>query len=329
MCKVNGFTNHVLCTASLLNLFVISIDRYYAIFHPLRYQEKLTTRRAVVLIALSWGYGFVTAILPLIGWGRYMFEPGIWLCVTDFKYDASFSYFIIGSVYVFPLTVMMVIYYKIFKVAYRHTRAIRQQEDCAQYGANDKMELKPYATVNEWMMQVSRGSMSVSQSRNSIGSKSRTSTCESYLSTAERVRKNAESYRTFEARKSKVSTNGINNGRRRNTKLFEFKREVRTGIVLALIVVIFVVSWTPFSILNLWLLHTKSKPPLIGEAIVSRLAYLNSAVNPPLYCLMNKTIKKSFQRIWFNIFSILKLDKVCCCVKDEDTEICEIEHTSS
>jgi 5-hydroxytryptamine receptor 7 len=114
------------CTASILNLCMISVDRYYAITKPLEYGVKRTPRRMIACVSLVWLGAACISLPPLLILGN---EHG----PTDTASTASsassqqcvvcqnFGYQIyatLGSFYI-PLTVMIVVYYKIFRAARR------------------------------------------------------------------------------------------------------------------------------------------------------------------------------------------------------------------
>lgn len=104
------------CTASILNLCMISVDRYYAITKPLEYGVKRTPRRMLVCVSLVWLGAACISLPPVLILGNeHSTVDGVPHCVVcqNFGYQI---YATLGSFYI-PLTVMITVYYKIFRAA--------------------------------------------------------------------------------------------------------------------------------------------------------------------------------------------------------------------
>lgn len=72
------------CSASILNLCVISLDRYLFIISPLRYKQRMTPPRALLLVGAAWGLAALASFLPIemkwhsLGhWSRQSTVPGV------------------------------------------------------------------------------------------------------------------------------------------------------------------------------------------------------------------------------------------------------------
>lgn len=106
------------CTASILNLCAISVDRYWAITKPLEYGVKRTPRRMMLCVALVWLCAACISLPPLLILGNeHVDENNLPMCAVcqNFGYQI---YATLGSFYI-PLTVMLFVYYQIFRAARR------------------------------------------------------------------------------------------------------------------------------------------------------------------------------------------------------------------
>jgi len=52
LCQLWIAVDYTASTASILNLFILSLDRYWSVTNPLKYLRKRTTKRALVMISL-------------------------------------------------------------------------------------------------------------------------------------------------------------------------------------------------------------------------------------------------------------------------------------
>lgn len=67
-CDIHSAMDVLLCTASIMNLCLISLDRYWSITKAVEYLKTRTPLRATVMITLVWVMSGVICIPPLLGW---------------------------------------------------------------------------------------------------------------------------------------------------------------------------------------------------------------------------------------------------------------------
>lgn len=123
------------CAASILNLCMISVDRYYAITKPLEYGVKRTPKRMLFCVFMVWVGAAFISLPPVLILGNEKSETS---CSVS-QNQAYQIYATFGSFYL-PLTVMIVVYYKIFMAA----RRIVKDEKRAQ----SHLETRCYLEIN-------------------------------------------------------------------------------------------------------------------------------------------------------------------------------------
>ncbi|KAH6925496.1 hypothetical protein HPB50_006188 [Hyalomma asiaticum] len=103
------------CTASILNLCMISVDRYLAITRPLTYGVRRTARRAWACIGAVWLLAALISVPPLLVLGNEHGTPDTPTCLVC-QHLAYQLYATLGAFYI-PLAVMLFVYWRIHRAA--------------------------------------------------------------------------------------------------------------------------------------------------------------------------------------------------------------------
>uniref|UniRef100_A0A4W5LXF5 D(1B) dopamine receptor n=1 Tax=Hucho hucho TaxID=62062 RepID=A0A4W5LXF5_9TELE len=155
----------IMCsTASILNLCMISVDRYWAISSPFRYERRMNRRVAFVMVGVTWTVSVVISFVPVqLHWHRagitgspgsgddftrdvtgfnvsgvYQLhrteESNGWNCDSSLSRTYAISSSLI-SFYI-PVAIMVVTYTRIYRIAQVQIRRISSLERAAEHAQN-------------------------------------------------------------------------------------------------------------------------------------------------------------------------------------------------
>ncbi|XP_017037851.1 alpha-2 adrenergic receptor isoform X2 [Drosophila kikkawai] len=119
-CDIHSAMDVLLCTASIMNLCLISLDRYWSITKAVDYLKSRTPARAAVMITAVWIMSAVICIPPLLGWKVKRPEGQLPKCqLSD---DIGYVlYSALGSFYI-PSCIMVFVYIRIYFAAKARAR---------------------------------------------------------------------------------------------------------------------------------------------------------------------------------------------------------------
>nr|XP_020445894.1 D(1) dopamine receptor-like [Monopterus albus] len=158
----------IMCsTASILNLCVISLDRYWAISSPFRYERKMTPRVACVMISMAWMLSVLISFIPVqLNWHKAQTKSYTTLTrssgSSDFNAtsytipencDSSLNrtYAISTSLISFyiPVVIMVATYTQIYRIAHKQIKRISALERAAEIAKNRHNSMGGGSSITE------------------------------------------------------------------------------------------------------------------------------------------------------------------------------------
>lgn len=138
MCIIHFTILQMPLAASILNLLMISVDRYIAILHPLKYISIMTRRKATFIIATLWLYAIFLVCIPY-GWNTFaQGKP----CYIFTVYPMAYLMGLFCSQFFLFLVTMLILYSRIYVEARRQKRRIDAQMMLTSKQAKMKKETK-------------------------------------------------------------------------------------------------------------------------------------------------------------------------------------------
>lgn len=116
---------------SVANIFIMTVDRFIAIVHPLRYPSLATSRRVLAAVITTWVLPTILSFTPLL----WMFSSSKSYKTTGTKIQAFIA---ITAFEVVPTVTMPVMYARIFFTARRHARLMALQTTQLKYNSEIK-----------------------------------------------------------------------------------------------------------------------------------------------------------------------------------------------
>uniref|UniRef100_A0A3Q3WFA7 G-protein coupled receptors family 1 profile domain-containing protein n=1 Tax=Mola mola TaxID=94237 RepID=A0A3Q3WFA7_MOLML len=325
-CDIFVTLDVMMCTASILNLCAISIDRYTAVAMPMLYNTRYSSRRRVtVMISVVWVLSFAISCPLLFGLNNTATRDET-LCVI--ANPAFVVYSSIVSFYV-PFIITLLVYVQIYVVLRKRRKRVNtkpKQRVCHTADSDVAMSLKDKCTHPEdvrlcTMIVKSNGSFPVSKKKvkpqcalgdtpatshqllmTNRANASPTSTPPTPPEEGQRSERNGNP--TKEALGDSAPVVALRNGKTQTSLKTMSKRKIsqqkekKATQMLSIVLGVFIICWLPFFITHILNTHcTSCKVPAEMYNAFTWLGYVNSAVNPIIYTTFNVEFRKAFIKI--------------------------------
>ena len=280
-------------TASILNLCVISLDRYWAITDPMSYPCRMSDTRASLLILLVWVCSSAISF-PAIAYWRFTATepPPEWQC----PFTEDTGYLVFSSLVSFygPLAVMVFTYFRIYRAALAHTRSLKSGAKLLHSTSSD-------GSGSEMTLRIHRGGGSAARAaaaaaamvvtpgmNNKGGSAAATPPQPSPMMPHHMSNTALAMTNGF---KNLVVTNQKNNFSI-SKKFSKFAKEKKAAKTLGTVMGVFIICWLPFFLTNVISgICNECIPPVVFQ-VVNWLGWINSGMNPVIYACCSRDFRR-------------------------------------
>ncbi|XP_054476568.1 muscarinic acetylcholine receptor M2-like [Anoplopoma fimbria] len=334
VCDLWLAVDYVVSNASVMNLLIISFDRYFCVTKPLSYPARRSTKMAGLMIAAAWVLSFILWAPAILFWqfivGGRTVPPGE--CYIQFFSNPAVTFGTAIAAFYLPVAIMIYLYWRISKASRSRVRrdsrkasgtsigeapSHSQEEGCE--GQNNcittrKAQVEAKNGKEEELLQKQNGSGPCQEKRtdqvDSTEDANHASTSKDTVAPASSQKDLNGAKKTNQTPSPENSTVDRQSMAARTlfkvTKQSAVAKWKRKGIssrekkvtrTIMAILVAFVVTWTPYNVMVLINTFCSTCIPNSLWTIGYWLCYINSTVNPACYALCNATFKNTFKHL--------------------------------
>ncbi|XP_028279843.1 5-hydroxytryptamine receptor 1D [Parambassis ranga] len=294
LCLYVGYTSSVYCTASVLTIAAIALDRYHSIVDCLRYSSRCTVWRTCAVVLWIWLQALATSCPPLLGWSSVSYVGPMYSCAVNWASSPSYTAFMAALCYLIPAVVILFCYVNIVKVARSHARRIHTLEDSVQRSRNPNSSLAPVDSSHQHCQNLHSPSRLICHISGQFVSQVSTEG-EDYINPVlpdAITDSNPASRRFFSFLAQSTSQPALQSSQQHNNH----------GVVrLFLVISAFFLCWTPYigvALVQAAETAISGQSTLVPSSAVTFsywLVLLNSDINPLLYALLSKRFQSALQ----------------------------------
>uniref|UniRef100_A0A672IQI1 Muscarinic acetylcholine receptor n=1 Tax=Salarias fasciatus TaxID=181472 RepID=A0A672IQI1_SALFA len=302
--------DYVVSNASVMNLLIISFDRYFCVTKPLTYPTRRTTKMAGLMIAAAWILSFILWAPAILFWQFIVGERTVPAgeCYIQFLSNPVVTFGTAIAAFYLPVIIMTVLYINI-SLASRSRVSKHKPEKKEKKGIKYDSQLNEESSFKAEQQQrdQSPGQSALhSQTQpglhhhrrgvreerppgrgqgGSVGAVSAQPGSHSGTQDAQ----HPNCYITFRPFSSQIL----------NVQLIDISTITVCYVTKTIFAILlaFIITWTPYNVMVLISTFCHSCVPDTVWAIGYWLCYVNSTINPACYALCNATFKKTFKNL--------------------------------
>ncbi len=257
----------MLCTVSILTLFAISLDRYFAVTLPLRYTQTMSGK--IVLSACSgiWIFSGLMAFLPIhLGWNTPSGAIQNWSDPQHCLFELNKAYVLLVSLgtYFAPLVIMCGVYLKVLQITRDQVKQINKLSHVSPC-----RNLLPQPAASSDDAGRTLGRTSAARTNGVLPQKGRTTGREH-----RKFRSHSQSARDCR----QVS-------------------DTKATVTLASVILAFAICWIPYFTIFTAKPFLRTEVNVHFDLFALWLGYVNSSINPFLYAFYNSAFREGFRKI--------------------------------